>query len=329
MTIRLAFIGAGGIAHHHLNTLSRMEGIAVTAFYDLDAARAEQAALNWSNASAYSTIEEMLDTAKPDGVYICVPPMAHGSAEELVMERGIPFMVEKPIGIGLDTPASIAAAVQKQGLITSVGYHWRYMDAVEQAKARLASSKLGMAMGYWMGGMPMVPWWRKMHGSGGQFVEQTTHIVDLVRYLCGEVTEVYAAYAERVKRDQVEGCDVPDVGTVTLKLANGAIANISNTCMLPVSHHVGLDLYTDQGVLEIRGHGLKVIHPSGESELRNGSDPTYQEDEAFIHAIRTGDTSRIRSDYVDAWKTHEVTIAANESAQTGKVVRIGETCQVE
>ena len=54
---------------------------------------------------------------------------------------------------------------------------------------------IGMALGRWMGGMPGVAWWRRQEGSGGQFVEQTTHIVDLLRYCAGEVTEVYAAAA--------------------------------------------------------------------------------------------------------------------------------------
>jgi predicted dehydrogenase len=191
-----------------------------------------------------------------------------------------------------------------------------------EAKRLLAESRTGMALGYWMGGMPMVPWWRVMKGSGGQFVEQTTHIVDLLRCLCGEVTEVYAAYALQVMDRQVEGTDVPDVGTVTFKLASGAVATISNTCLLPVGHHVGLDVYTDRGVLEIRGNELRDIAKSETRTVRNVSNPYYVEDEAFVHALRTGDSSRILSDYADALRTHEVTIAANESALSGKPISI-------
>ncbi len=45
--------------------------------------------------------------------------------------------------------------------------------------------------------------------------------------------------------------------------------------------------------------------------------------QAFIHAVRTGDRSVIRSDYADALKTTEVTLGANESARTGKPVQMG------
>jgi len=45
-------------------------------------------------------------------------------------------------------------------------------------------------------------------------------------------------------------------------------------------------------------------------------------DQAFVHAIRTGDRSVIRSDYFDALKTAEVTLGANKSAETGKPVNM-------
>ncbi|RKP53020.1 gfo/Idh/MocA family oxidoreductase [Cohnella endophytica] len=324
MTLKLGFIGTGGIANAHLDNLTKIDGIELTAFYDLDLARAQKAADVHGGAKAFSNLDEMLDGTKLDGVYVCVPPMAHGDAENKLVERGIPFLVEKPLGIDRELPRSIGAKVKASNLLTSVGYHWRYNESATLAKRLLENSKAGMALGYWMGGMPMVPWWRVQQGSGGQFVEQTTHIVDLLRYLCGEVSEVYAAYALQVMGDKVEGTDVPDVGTVTLKLANGMVATISNTCLLPAGHHVGLDIYTESGILELRGDALNEITSAGRSIHPNVANPYFVEDEAFVHALRTGDRSRILSDYEDSLRTHEITIAANESAVSGQPVRLSE-----
>jgi len=320
MTIKLGFIGTGGIANHHLTNLVQMKDITLSAFYDLDIQRADKAASEHSGAKAFSNLDEMLDSTELDGVYVCVPPLAHGDAEYKLVERGIPFLVEKPLGINREVPAKIGQLVNDGKLITSVGYHWRYNESASIAKQLLEESKAGMALGYWMGGMPMVPWWRVQAGSGGQFVEQTTHIVDLLRYLCGEVREVYAAYGLQVMGEQVEGTDVPDVGSVTLKLANGMVATISNTCLLPVGHHVGLDIYTNNGVLELRSDALREITVEGSKSHANVANPYFVEDEAFIYALRTGDSSRILSDYEDSLKTHEVTIAANESAVSGKPI---------
>jgi len=322
MALKLGFIGTGGIANHHIKNLVQMPDVELSAFYDVDLERARKAASEHSGAKAYSDLDDMLDGSKLDGVYVCVPPMAHGAAEEKLVGRGLPFLVEKPLAIDDELPRAIGEKVKEKGLITSVGYHWRYNESAALAKKLLADSVPGMALGYWMGGMPMVPWWRVMSGSGGQFVEQTTHIVDLLRYTCGEVSEVYAAYALRAMDKKVEGTDVPDVGTVTLKLANGMVATISNACLLPVGHHVGLDVYSSDGVLELRSEGLRRIGAEGTTDHPNVANPYYVEDEAFLHALRTGDTSRILSDYGDALKSHAITVAANESAASGLPVAL-------
>ena len=322
MAVKLGFIGTGGIANYHLKNLVQMDDVNVVSFYDVNLQRAQKAAGEHAGAKAYASIDDMLDAGGLDGVYVCVPPLAHGDTEFKLIERSLPFLVEKPLGIDRGIPGEIARKAAGSKLLTAVGYHWRYDQSTALAKEALAGSQPGMALGYWMGGMPMVPWWRVRSGSGGQFVEQTTHIVDLLRYLCGEVREVYAAYGLQVMDKQVPGTDVADVGTVTLKLANGMVATISNTCLLPVGHHVGLDIYTDLGVLELRSGGLRELTPEGERLRKNKTNPYFVEDEAFIHALRTGDSSRILSDYADALRTHEVTIAANESAISGKPVSL-------
>ena len=61
-----------------------------------------------------------------------------------------------------------------------------------------------------------------MAQSGGQLVEQTTHQVDLLRYLGGEVEEVHAYYALRILSG-MEYLDVPNVYALTLKFENSAI----------------------------------------------------------------------------------------------------------
>jgi len=320
MTLQIGIIGTGGFARKHAQLLSGMEGVTVSAVCGSSKEKADQMAQDYPNAKGYETVHHMLDDRKLDAVYICVPPFAHGEIELALTERGIPFLVEKPLATDLDTPTAILKQVESKQLITSVGYHFRYFEGTQRAKALLENQKAGMALGYWMGGMPGVYWWRKSEGSGGQFVEQSTHVIDMLRYLLGEVTEVYAAYALRSMNERAEGVTVPDVGTVTMKLASGAVATISNTCMLPVNHLTGLHVYTDAGVLEIGHSGLKEIAAGRTTEYSNVVDPYVLENEAFIHALKTGDTSGIRSTYADAWRSQQIAIAANQSAATGKPI---------
>ncbi|WP_284638627.1 Gfo/Idh/MocA family protein [Paenibacillus silviterrae] len=322
MNMRIGIVGTGGFAKKHAGIVSRMDGCEVVGFTGTSLEKAEKAASGYSAAAGYEQVEAMLDKEKPDAVYICVPPMAHGPIERSLIERGIPFLVEKPLGAEGTIPGELAKQITEKQLITSVGYHLRYTDGAQKTKELLEGRYVGLANGYWLGSMPGVAWWRTLQGSGGQFVEQTTHITDLVRYFCGEVSEVYAQFNRVVMHERVPGTEVPDNGVVTLKLRSGAVVSLTNTCMLPINHTSGLDLVTDLGVVEFRAHAVRDIRKGQITEFLNLTDPYVKENEAFLHAVRTGDTSRIRSTYEDAHQTHLVSMAAVRSAETGIPVRL-------
>ncbi|MEH7098301.1 Gfo/Idh/MocA family protein [Neobacillus vireti] len=320
--MKVGFVGTGWFAKTHASILGEMNGVNVTAFCGTSMEKAEKEARNWSNATGYTNMEEMLDRQKLDAVYICVPPHSHGAIEYALIERNIPFFVEKPLGMN-ELPNDIVRKIKEKGLITSVGYHWRYKDTTNRVLSLLNECRVGMALGYWMGSMPMVPWWRDVQKSGGQFVEQTTHIVDLLRYLFGDVNEVYAAFNNQIMRSKVEGTTVPDVGSVTMKLKNGMISTISNTCILENYSKVGLDIYTDEGVIELSNDLLRVVKGNKVEEYKEETNPYLTENQIFLDAVQTGDPSKILSNYQDAIKTHKVTMAANDSAATGKPIYLG------
>jgi len=324
MTLQIGIIGTGWFSKMHADLLAAAEGVKVRAFLGTSKEKAEHAAMPYG-AAGYGDLTEMLETERLDAAYICVPPMAHGAIERELIGRRIPFLVEKPLGLDTELPRSIMAGVKEAGLTTAVGYHFRYQSNIDRMRDLLQGQNTGMVLGRWMDSMPGVSWWRKQNGSGGQFIEQATHLADLLRYLAGEVEEVYALYGNRVKHKQEDGVEVADVGTVTLKLESGLIANISNTCVLPAGTEadgVGLAFYTDQGVLDWNPRRLCRMQPGERTEYFESTNPYQKETEAFLHALRTGDRSRIRSDYADAFKTQAVTCAALESASTGKPVRV-------
>lgn len=321
MSVKVGFIGAGGIAGAHIDALSKIPEAQLTAFSDVDIQRAQTQA-NRFNGKAYSNYLQMLNDVNLDCVYICVPPHAHVGQEEELANRHIPFFIEKPISNALEHAINIESAVKKSGIINSVGYHWRYMSHTRQAKERLQNSTIGMVLGYWMGGMPGVDWWRMIDQSGGQLVEQTTHIVDLARYFCGEVKEVYAAMATRALGD-VPNFTVTDVGSVSVKFASGAVGSFSNTCLLKgFGYTVGLHVVTPDVVVEIDGGQYREISAGRTMTLTGGNNPYFEEDRAFIEAVVSKDASGIRSNYTDAVKTLAVTLASNQSAKTGDVVDI-------
>jgi len=322
MPVRVGFVGAGGIAGAHMNSLEKVENAQIVAFADVDESRAQRAAARFG-ARAYPSCAAMLANEELQAMYVCVPPFAHSDAELQAAAKGIHLFIEKPVAISMEKACEIQAAVESAGILTSVGYHWRSYDVTEQVRTELASRTVGMVMGYWVGGLPGVPWWRRMDGSGGQMVEQTTHIVDLARYYCGEIRSVYAAYALCTMQD-VENLDVPDVGAMVVEFESGLIGHIANGCLLDQGYTVGLNLLTRDLVVEQRHGTVKFLRRNETTEIRTQVNPTVVEDQTFIDAVETGDGSRIKSPYGDAVRTLAVTLAGNLSATHRERVDVAE-----
>ncbi|MEN3001672.1 MAG: Gfo/Idh/MocA family oxidoreductase [Armatimonadota bacterium] len=325
-TVRIGFVGVGGIAHAHLDALSQIENVALVAFCDVDASRAEATATRFSGR-AYTDFEAMLRAESLDALYVCVPPHAHEGIEERAAEKGIHLFVEKPVARTLQRARQIEAAIQRAGVLSSVGYHFRYYSATDRARERLQGLPIGMVIGYWHGGMPGAPWWRQHALSGGQMVEQTTHIVDLARYLVGEIVEVHAYFAQGVAPLPYPESDVSEAGVVALRFANGAVGVISNTCMLNVPGEVALKIYTPNRLVELSWGKVIETEANRREEYTPRENPYLSEDRAFIEAIRTGNRDLIRSPYADAVRTLAVTLAADESARTGKPIKVADYLQ--
>ncbi len=316
---RIGFIGVGGIANRHLDILAGFEDVALVAFADPDFVRAEQAASRFG-AKAFDNHRTMLEQETLDAVYICIPPFAHGDAERDLISRGIPFFVEKPITLDLTLAEELSGAIEAANLITGVGYHWRYLDTVEEARDRLADNPAQLLSGYWLDQTPPPQWWWKSDRSGGQMVEQATHIVDLARYLVGEVTDVYGRVGFKDRPD-FPGLDVPAVTTASLTFQSGVIANISSTCLLGWSHKVGLNIFADRLAIELTDHDIMVDVGAGRPVRHAEGDPVWREDRDFIDAIKGGE-NHIRCTYQDALITHRVALAVATSARDGQPVRL-------
>lgn len=320
MPVEVGFIGTGNIATYHLNSLDKISEARVTAVYDLAPERAEQVARRFG-AKVFTDHRELIAQSGIQALYVCLPPFSHEDQEVLAAQRGIALFVEKPVALTEEKAREVLAAVQQHGVITSSGYHWRHSPLTDRARELLRGKTIGMLQGYWHGSMPGVAWWRRLDQSGGQFVEQATHVVDLARFLAGDVRRVSASYATRVLGN-IENFTVADVGSVNLEFENGIIGNISTSCMVGQGYTVGLHVLCQGLILEELANTLRVIQPGLTQEFRSNENPYLLEDRTFIEAVQSGNPSAIRAPYIEAVRTLLVTLAANKSAQTGLPVDV-------
>jgi predicted dehydrogenase len=259
----------------------------------------------------------MLDAAELDAVFVCLPPYAAIEPALAVAQRGIALFAEKPLGLDEEGPARIAKTVRDRGLVTCVGYQWRYLEVVDRARELLEGHPAQLVVGAWLGETPGARWWIRMDQSGGQILEQATHVFDMARYLVGEMAPT-AATGRRVPRPAYPESDILDVTETSVRFESGAIGSFSTTSLLAGPHRVELYIVSDGMALtlEVLNHRLLVRRGTETAVLapRSAFDTPYEsQNRAFIDAVQ-GKPNRIRSPYDDALLTHRLTLAASRLA---------------
>jgi predicted dehydrogenase len=317
--VNIGFVGCGGNARGHMASLLKLPDAKLVAVCDVVEELARRAA-DETGAEAYTDHRKMLERTDLHAIYLSLPVFAHGQPEFDTIERGLPFLAEKPVAIDMDTAREIEARVNKAGLITQVGYQLRYGGTVDLAKEILAGQRVGLVTGqYWCNSGEGDPtrWLRQMAKSGGQLVEQATHTVDMMRYLGGEVTEVFCSSTNQV----LKGIDCPDFNAVSFKFASGAVGSLTTSWAYAQdwSHANVVEILFENAGLRWT-HGKLSVARDGKVEELEQPGPTI--DEVFVNAVKTGDGSAIRSPYSDGVKTLALTLAMNESARTGQPVRL-------
>jgi myo-inositol 2-dehydrogenase/D-chiro-inositol 1-dehydrogenase len=317
VTTRIGLVGAGYIAGRHVDSLTCIDGVAVVGVADPLPDRAGRLA-DRTGATAYAGWDQLLDAEELDALYVCVPPYAHGQVEEAAVDRGIPLFVEKPLSRDIATAEALAARIDDAGLLAAVGYHWRYLDTLEHARDVLAGAPARMVLGAWLDKAPRVGWWARQERSGGQTIEQATHLFDIARVLVGEAESGWAAGS----RSPDGPGDILDVCTAVLRFESGAVGSFANSCLLPRGVRIGVELVAPGLALWLTERQLVISDGDGERTMPATVDPIAAEDRAFVAAVR-GDGGDVRAPYRDALRTHRLATTVAAAAFGGGTVDLG------
>ncbi len=323
MTLSVAIIGAGRMGRFHAGNLQRIDGVRIVAVADVQADQASSLAAEVGGDAWTGDGLETLARVRPDIVYICTSAHDHAEAMVAAAGFGINIFVEKPLTTTIADARRAVEAVERAGVLCTVGYQWRYNAATDAALAALAGLPVALLSAWWYWMIPPIPWFRDKRWGGGQIYDQTTHLTDLMRLVAGEATEVYAAYT----RNAIPQETLPnwDASAVTLRFASGAVGSVQCTYALfpdiPENH--GLDIAARERMARVRlGHATIFRRGQAPEEIVAPADSTI--DHAFIPIVRANDQAAIRSTARDALQSLAITLAANYSAVTGKVIDVAD-----
>ncbi|MEM7735578.1 MAG: Gfo/Idh/MocA family oxidoreductase [Deinococcota bacterium] len=252
MGLKIGIIGAGGIAHIHYHSYVGA-GAEVVAIADVSEQTLAQRQASWNIPRTYTDFNEML-AQEPDidAVSICLPNAFHEPATVAAAKAGKHVLCEKPISLSLDKAQHMIDVSAQAGIKLQIGHHMRSDSAAEKAKAMIEAGDIGdityirLRQAHdWAGASVVKDSFGKLaNAGGGTLLDNGCHMMDLARYFCGNVDNVFARIAT-LKYD----VEVEDTAVVNMQFASGALGSLE-TSWSATGWENGYSIYGTKGALE-------------------------------------------------------------------------------
>ncbi|MDJ0770195.1 MAG: Gfo/Idh/MocA family oxidoreductase [Ilumatobacter sp.] len=203
----LGVVGFGWMGQAHSRSAARISSLFPDRTFDVDlvvcgdnvAGRREQATDGFGFRESVDSWHGVVDHSDVDVVYVTAPNMLHEEVACAAASAGKAVFCEKPVGGKPDQTVRVDAAARRAGVVTGVGYNYRWAPLVQHAKQLIESGALGEITNYrgrffsMYGADPMgLLSWRFLVDEAGHGVSSDilSHAVDLAHMLVGPITSV-------------------------------------------------------------------------------------------------------------------------------------------
>jgi len=233
--------------------------------------------------SYHQLLEESLDV-----LFVSLPNYLAPEVTIAGLEQDLHVFCEKPPGRDVaDIERVIQTERKHPGCLLQYGFNHRYHDSVRQAQKLIQSGELGKIVNLRgvYGKSKIIPFsggWRaeRRQAGGGILLDQGIHMVDLLRFFCGEFPEVKSYISSGYWNHDVE-----DNAYALLQDSCGRIAMLHSSAT-QWQHRFALEIALTEGYLELRGL-LSGSKSYGEEKLvigrRDESDTGTTQEETITY----------------------------------------------
>lgn len=218
-------IGAGSIAQAYLNAFESSETAELVAVADTNLEAAVRAADRFG-CRVYDSHTSLLRSHRFEAALICTPPASHAPIALDLLRCGIHVLCEKPFAVDVASARRMLHVAARFGVKVTMASKFRYVGDVIQAQAFIASGLLGDILTFENSFTSSVSMAGRWHANpamsgGGVVIDNGTHSVDILRYLCGPVTAIAAYEGARA-----QGLQVEDTAHLVARTSRGVLGSI-------------------------------------------------------------------------------------------------------
>lgn len=344
--LRGAMLGCGQVSLFHLRAWAQIEGLEIVALANRTVSKAEERAREFGIPleHVYDDYRRLLDRERLDFVDIATAPDAHAEHVKAAAAYKLHVLCQKPLAPTLDEARAMLAACEEARVILSVNENWRWRSWYREVKRLLDERIIGrpryarivrhsdITLPRPDGGLPPLAVKQPYTIEMDKLIvyEWGTHLIDVLRFLFGEASSLYARL-DKVSshfRGEDRALLTLDVGGVT-GLIDISWATVTGE--VPFSQLERVTIEGDGGTLELlpdEGDLLRVTTKS-ERWQRPAFDATPDEayqasytaaQHHFIECLRSG--TEPETSARDNLRTLATTLAAYDSAARGEVVHL-------
>lgn len=227
--IKAAIIGLGKMGISHAAILGGLPDVELAGVCDSDGL-VQSGFEKLTRIPFFTDYKKMIDTVRPDCVYVVTPTRFHFEMVMYALEKGCHVFCEKPLSLTVEEGEQMVAMARKQNRITQVGYHNRYIATFNEMKRLLSEGVIGKPF-HFIGEAygPVVlkskgGTWRSDKKKGGGCLEDyAAHVLNLIHFVTGSRITGCAG----VQMPSIFSREVDDATYGSLTLENGLRGQIS------------------------------------------------------------------------------------------------------
>lgn len=320
--VRIGVIGCGKIAQiRHLPEYAGNKDCKIVGVYDLNFERAAEIASQY-DATAYSSVEELLADQQIDAVSICVANNAHAEISVQALNSGKHVLCEKPMATTLEDCEKMVEAASENGKFLMIGQNQRLAKAHVKAKQLIADGAIGTVRTFkttfghcgpetWSIDPGKSSWFfDKKRAAMGAMADLGIHKTDLIQYLLDTTVAETRAFVGTLDKKDAAGnfIGVDDNAICIYTMNNGIVGTMTASWSYYGEEENSTVLYGTEGIMKIYSNpqfAIEIITKNGEKVLYD------------IDQIQTND-NQTKSGIIDAFV--ESIVKNEEPVISGKSV---------
>src|SRR6185295_14255966 len=124
--LRVAFIGCGKIADHHVQAIHRIPDTSIVAVCDREELMARQLAERFGISGCFADVDAMLRATSPDVVHVTTPPQSHYALGRQCLNAGCHVYLEKPFTVTAAEAESLIEIARQRNLHVTAGHNYQF-----------------------------------------------------------------------------------------------------------------------------------------------------------------------------------------------------------